>query len=55
MLDAHLERALHKREVRVVRHDRFRKGRELHITTAELGDLGDDFLNGSLPAVEDRD
>ena len=46
VLRGHLERALHEGKVRVVRHDRLGKGRELHSSPAELGDLPHDLVDG---------
>jgi len=52
MFSGELERWLEESEVRVVRDNGFRECRELHLTTAQFGDLSDDLLNGLLAAVQ---
>jgi len=54
MFRTDLKGALQEREVRVVRHHRLRERRELHTSTAELGDLLHDFVEGSFAAVQRR-
>ncbi|MNQ86726.1 hypothetical protein D3C85_1019260 [compost metagenome] len=52
VLGAHFERRLHEREIRVVRHDGFRKHGELHTLFAEFENLLHDFIHGAFTAVE---
>jgi len=52
MFSGELERWLEESEVRVVRDNGFRECRELHLMTAQFGDLSDDLLNGLLAAVQ---
>ncbi len=51
LFGAHLIGSLHKRKVRIVRNNGFRKSRELHSPRGQFVDLRNDPLNGTFTAV----